>query len=296
MSDNNSNLLPIINNNEKTNFNEDKKDDNHKKNILINLGKKLFFPIIKNNNSVLNRISKNKEENGPIYLFTSEQKKVQRPKVNKNKKKNIVQSYIKIYELGQSKSNETQDYNVFNAQDKKIKDLMVQFYEKEKKKKISKLHRRKIALNRLYDISIESNNRIMEAKKFKSLNLEDYQENILTSIPVKSMGQGVIMDLVQSLQNLKHECDSVKPLPPINVKLIEDHVYKKNNAKSVKKMSLKEFLGQSNDPKDEYEKEQRIIKNLRSYKVLPKFKRNKNYDFLPNYLRQSLNKNLKFHL
>ena len=296
MSDNNSNLLPIINNNEKTNFNEDKKDDNHKKNILINLGKKLFFPIIKNNNSVLNRISKNKEENGPIYLFTSEQKKVQRPKVNKNKKKNIVQSYIKIYELGQSKSNETQDYNVFNAQDKKIKDLMLQFYEKERKKKISKLHRRKIALNRLYDISIESNNRIMEAKKFKSLNLEDYQENILTSIPVKSMGQGVIMDLVQSLQNLKHECDSVKPLPPINVKLIEDHVYKKNNAKSVKKMSLKEFLGQSNDPKDEYEKEQRIIKNLRSYKVLPKFKRNKNYDFLPNYLRQSLNKNLKFHL
>ena len=173
---------------------------------------------------------------------------------------------------------------------------MLQFYEKERKKKISKLHRRKIALNRLYDISIESNNRIMEAKKFKSLNLEDYQENILTSIPVKSMGQGVIMDLVQSLQNLKHECDSVKPLPPINVKLIEDHVYKKNNAKSVKKMSLKEFLGQSNDPKDEYEKEQRIIKNLRSYKVLPKFKRNKNYDFLPNYLRQSLNKNLKFHL
>ena len=296
MSDNNSNPLPIINNNKKTKLNEDKKDENHKKNILINLGKKLFFPIIKNNNSVLNRISKNKEENGPIYLFTSEQKKVQRPKVNKNKKKNIVQSYIKIYELGQSKSNETQDYNVFNAQDKKIKDLMLQFYEKERKKKISKLHRRKIALNRLYDISIESNNRIMEAKKFKSLNLEDYQENILTSIPVKSMGQGVIMDLVQSLQNLKHECDSVKPLPPINVKLIEDHVYKKNNAKSVKKMSLKEFLGQSNDPKDEYEKEQRIIKNLRSYKVLPKFKRNKNYDFLPNYLRQSLNKNLKFHL
>ena len=104
------------------------------------------------------------------------------------------------------------------------------------------------------------------------------------------------MDLVQNLKNLKYECDSVKPLPPINVKIIEDHIYKKSNSKSVKKMNLKEFLQHTNEPKDEYEKEQRIIKNLKSYKVLPKFKRNKNYDFLPSFLRESLNKNLRFHL
>ena len=104
------------------------------------------------------------------------------------------------------------------------------------------------------------------------------------------------MDLVQNLKNLKYECDSVKPLPPINVKIIEDHIYKKINSKSVKKMNLKEFLKHTNEPKDEYEKEQRVIKNLKSYKVLPKSKRNKNYDFLPSFLRESLNKNLRFHL
>ena len=294
MSTDKSNVLSIQTNNKKANSTEPKKEGQNKKNILINLGKKLFLPIIKNNNSILNRIYKNKEEHGPIYLFTSDQKKVQRPKVNKNNK--AVQSYLKLYELQRKQSDETQDYNVFNDQDKKIKDLMLQFYEKQRKKKVSKLIRRKNALNHLYDITPESKNRIMEAKKFKSLNLEDYQENILTAIPAKSMAQGVIMDLVQSLNILKSECDSVKPLPEINVKIIEDHVYKKNNSKSVKKMNLKEFLGQSNEPKDEYEREQKIIKNLRSYKALPKFKRNKNYDFLPNYLRESLNKNLKFHL
>ena len=126
--------------------------------------------------------------------------------------------------------------------------------------------------------------------------MEDYQENILTSIPSKSIRQEGIMDLVQNLKTLKYDCDSVKPLPPINIKIIEDHIYKKNNSKSVKKMNIKEFLKHSNEPKDEYEKEQREIKILRSFKALPKFKRNKNYDFLPSYLRESLNKNLRFHL
>ena len=173
---------------------------------------------------------------------------------------------------------------------------MNQFNEKVNKRRENKIIRRKDALNKLYEISSQCSRNMIEAKKCKTLELEDYQENILSSMPAKSMEQGGIMDLVQNLKHLKNECDSVKPLPPINIKIIEDHVYKKNNSKSVKRMNLKEFLEQSNEPKDEYEKEQKLIKHLRSFKVLPKFKRNKNYDFLPEYLRESLNKNLKFHL
>jgi hypothetical protein len=200
-------------------------------------------------------------------------------------------------EFEDSKDEDMYDFNVFYSQDEIIKNLMNQFYEKvNKKKEENKISRRRDALNKLYQITPECNYNMNEAKKFKSLDLEDYQKNILSSMPAKSMEQWGIMDLVQNLKHLKHECDSVKPLPPINIKIIEDHVYKKNNSKSVKKMKLKEFLEQSNEPKDEFEKEQRIIKNLRSFKVLPKFKRNKNYDFLPAYLRESLNKNLKFHL
>ena len=64
----------------------------------------------------------------------------------------------------------------------------------------------------------------------------------------------------------------------------------------MKKMSLREYLEQSNEPKDEYEKEQREIKNMRSYKIFKKSKRNKNFDFLPAYFREALNNKLKFHL
>ena len=262
---------------------------------LIGLSKKYRLPIITSNNPVLKEIYKNKKEHGPLYIFTSEQAKLSKPKQNKNNNR-YAQSYLKKYDLEKTENEETQDYNVFNAEDKIIKELMSKFYEKRNKTKLNKLNRRKNALNKLYDLTPESKERIFEAKKIKSLDLDDYQANILTSIPSKSIGQGGIMDLVQNLKTLKYECDSVKPLPPINIKIIEDHVYNKNNCKSVKKMNLKEFLKQSNEPKDEYEKEQRVIKNLRSYKILPKFKRNKNYDFLPSYLRESLNKNLRFHL
>ena len=292
MTSENSNSASVTTNKENSKESDIKRSSSVKKSKLIKFGKKLLLPIINANNPVLKEIYKNKKEHGPLYLFTSEYQKVQKPRVNKNKK--IIPSYLNMYEF--ENNNETQDYNVFNAQDNIIKDLMLKFYEKEKKKKVSKLIRRKNALNRLYDITPESNSRIIEAKKYKSLDLEDYQNNILTSVPAKCLEKGEMMDLVQSFHNLKYECDCVQPLPPINVKIIEDHVYKKNNSKSVKKMNLREFLGQSNEPKDDFEREQRIIKNLRSYKALPKFKRNKNYDFLPSYLRESLNKNLKFHL
>ena len=270
MSIENSNSISVTINNENTIEPNNKRSSTVKKTKLIK-GKKLKLPIINANHPILKEIYKNKKEHGPLYLFTSENQKIQKPRVNKNKK--IIPSYLKMYEL--EKSNETQDYNVFNDQDNVIKDLMLKFYEKEKKKKISKLIKRKNALNRLYDITPESNNHMIEAKKYKSLDLEDYQNNILISVPANCLEKGGMMDLVQSFHNLNYECDCVKPLPPINVKIIEDHIYKKNNSKSVKKMNLREFLRQSNEPKDEFEREQRVIKNLRSYKALPKFKRNK---------------------
>ena len=265
-----------------------------KQSKLITLQKNnVILPNISSQNSILREIYKNKKIHGPIYIFSETQKKMQKPKVKKNKTK---KSYMQIYELEQSKNEETQDFNVFYSQDKVIKDLVQQFYEKVNRKKLDKIDRRKNALSKLYKIPPESKNNMIEAKKFKNLDLEDYQKNILSSIPSKSIGQGGIMDLVQNLKSLRQDSESIKPLPPINVKIIEDHVYKKNNSKSVRKMNLKEYLEQSNEPKDEYELEQRVIKNLSSFKIMPKFKRNRNYDYLPNYLRESLNKNIKLHL
>ena len=267
-----------------------------KKSKEINLfKKKIVLPnITSSHNKTLREIYQNKMLHGPLFLYTEAQRNMQKAKPKKNNK--IKHSFIKMYEMDKSQIEDKHDFNVFYSQDEIIKNLMSQFNEKVSKKKENKLTRRKEALNKLYQITPECSKNMIEAKKFKTLDLENYQENILSSMPAKSMEQGGIMDLVQNLKHLKYECDSVKPLPPINIRIIEEHVYKKNNSKSVKKMNLKEFLEQSNEPKDEYEKEQRIIKNLKSFKVLPKFKRNKNYDFLPAYLRESLNKNLKFHL
>jgi hypothetical protein len=253
------------------------------------------------NNSILKEIYTNKERHGPLYLFTESEKEKEKELKKKISPRRKYAKYSYIKKPNNEDKNlfkEIQEFNVFNSEDAKIRDLMKQFYDKSNKKSQNKLNRRKVALNKLYNISPEYDSRFQDAKKRKRLNLDEYQNNILTSVSVGSMGKEKIMDLVQNFNNLKHECDSVKPLPPINLRIIEDHVYNQNRANkiNVKKMRLKEFLEQSNEPKDEFEEEERLIKNIRSYKVLPKFKRNKNYDFLPSYLRESLNKNLKFHL
>ena len=262
----------------------------------------LFLPNISpQNNNILKEIYANKELHGPLYLFTESQKEKEKelkkkikPKRNHFKNSNINQHYNEDKNIFK----EIQEFNVFNSEDAKIRDLMKQFYNKSNRKSQDKLNRRKVALNKLYNISPEYDSLFQDARKRKRLNLDEYQNNILTSVSAGSMGKEKIMDLVQNFNNLKYECDSVKPLPPINLRIIEDHVYNQSKANkiNVKKMRLKEFLEQSNEPKDEFEEEEKLIKSIKSYKVLPKFKRNKNYDFLPSYLRESLNKNLKFHL
>ena len=251
----------------------------------------LFLPNISpQNNHILKEIYTNKELHGPLYLFTENQKEKEKElkkRMLKPKRKHFKYSYInQHYNEDKNLFKEIQEFNVFNSEDAKIRDLMKQFYDKSNKKSQNKLNRRKVALNKLYNISPEYDSRFQDAKKNKRVDLDEYQNNILTSVSAGSMGKEKIMDLVQNFNNLKHECDSVKPLPPINLRIIEDHVYNQSKVKkiNVKKMRLKEFLEQSNEPKDEFEEEERLIKNIRSYKVLPKFKRNKNYDFLPSYL------------
>ena len=191
----------------------------------------------------------------------------------------------------------SQDYNVFGNEDERINELVMKFKEELREKKIDRLTRRKNALNKLYNITPEYNLKMQEARKFKSLDLDDYQKNILSSVPYNCIGKNEILDLVDTFKTLKNECDSVKPFPVINLKIIKDHIFKKSrNKKNVKMMRLKEFLSQSNKPSDEYEKEQKLIREMKCFKVTTKFKRNKNYDILPIHIRESFKKNIKLHL
>lgn len=263
-----------------------------KQSKLYSMRKKVNLPKIETMNRVLDEIYKNKKLHGPIHVFTDSNKKFVKPKGYSSKPKNF--SYLKLDQQAQKKS---QDYNVFGDEDEKIRVLAIKFRNELKERKIGKLTKRRNALNKLYNITPEYDLKMKEAKRFKSLDLDEYQKKILSSVPYNCIGKNEILDLVDVFKTLKNECESVKPFPSINIKIIKDHILKKSkNNKSVKGMRLKDFLNIDTKPKDEFEKEQRLIKEMKCFKVVTKFKRNKNYDILPIHIRQALSKNLKLHL
>ena len=185
---------------------------------------------------------------------------------------------------------EKDEYNVFSNEDHLIKNLLNQFKEKNEKDKIPKIIRKKMAFNRLYNITEGSSEKLKDVKKSKKkYSLEEYQENILKSVDANSVDQGEIMKLIQSFIDIKIESNNVNALPPINIDIIKDHVYKKKPVKPRKK-NLRDIMKRQ-EPLDEFEKEERLIKNLRSYKSVPKRRRNKNLDILPQYIRDIFAKN-----
>ena len=262
-----------------------------KQSKLFSLRKKINLPKIDIQNNILNEIYKNKKLHGPIHVFTESDKKFQKPKGYKSNK-NF--SYLKLDKKAEKKH---QDYNVFNNEDEQIRELMNNFRQELKQKRISKIIKRKNALNKLYNITPEYISKMEKARRFKSLNLDEYQKKILSSVPYNCIGKNEILDLVDSFKTLKYECDSVKPFPAINIKIIKEHILKKNKSeKSDKEMRLRDYLKEKREPKDEFEKEQKIIKEMKCFKVPPKLRRNKIYDILPNHIREALSKNLKLHL
>ena len=189
---------------------------------------------------------------------------------------------------------EIEEYNVFSNEDKMIKGLMTQFKEKNRKDKIPKLIRRKMAFNKLYEITNQSDERLKNARKSKRLySLEKYQENMLKAIDVNSIDQSEIMNLIQNLNELKNDSNYMKSLPPINVNIIKDHVIN-STKKEKRKLNFKEIMNPNNEPLDEFEKQEKIIKDIKSHKSPIKNKRNKNFDKLPEYIREACSKN--FHI
>ena len=181
-------------------------------------------------------------------------------------------------------------YNVFSNEDHIIKDLMTQFKEKKEKDKIPKLIRKKMAFNRLYNITDASIEKLKNVKKSKKLySLDEYQENILKAVDANSVEQSEIMKLIENFNEIKRESDNVKALPPINIDIIKDHIYKKK--KIVPKKKNFRDIFKRKEPLDEFEKEERLIKSLKSFRSVPKRRRNKNFDILPQYIRDIFAKN-----
>ena len=157
---------------------------------------------------------------------------------------------------------EKEKYNVFHNEDNIVKELMTKFENKTNKDKIPKLVRKRMAFNRLYDITNESKERIKNAKKTKKLyNLEDYQLNMLKALDSNSIDESEKKNLIQSFKELRFESDNIQSLPPINVNIIKDHVL--NKKKETKKKNIKEINNKDIDNLDDFEKEEKIIKEIK---------------------------------
>ena len=215
-------------------------------------------------------------------------------KINNKKKRKLENN--KTYNNEKDINYNKDEYNVFSKEDNLVKDLMVKFNEKNAKDKIPKLNRKKIAFNRLYDITDESNAKLLNLKKSKKLySLPKYQENILKSINTNSIEKSEIMNLIQNLNNIKDEANKVQALPPINIDMIKSHIIN-NNKKETKKKNMKEIMSNNVENLDEYEKEEKMIRNNnKKFKSQSKFKKNKNFDMLPEYIREIFTKKLNYH-
>ena len=237
---------------------------------------------------LLKEIHKKKEKNS-IFLTEGKNYENDFRTVRVRKKRN---SLINSYTDRGIKSIE--DFNVFGNEDKFIKDLMDQF-NKKNQKKLPKLDKKKKALNKLYGIDPFFIKRMHLARRNKKLSLEEYQANTFKILAGNNIGKTELNDLAYNLKNLRMQCDSVSPLPPIKIDIIYDHVYRSNSNKDnkINKMTIKQLLKESHEPKDEFEKEERLIKKMMSYKVIQRGKRNKAFDILPEYLKTALSKRFK---
>ena len=192
-------------------------------------------------------------------------------------------------------NDEKNEYNVFSKEDNLVKDLMAQFRKNNFKDKIPKIRRRKIAFNKLYGITNESKEKIKKIKLSKNkYSLEKYQTKMLKIIDTNSMGQSQIINLIQNFNDLKNESNNVKALPPINVKIIRDHIIKNKKIENRTK-TIKEIMNNTVESLDDFEKEEKKIKLIKTHKSQPKNNRNKNLDILPEHIRDIFYKKLNFH-
>lgn len=185
------------------------------------------------------------------------------------------------------------NFNVFNGEEEEIKNLLYQFNHKLENKKIDGRTRQKLILNKLYGLPTNYLNTIDAIKTHdKHLSLDYYQSKFISAY-ASNEENNEIDDLIDSFNDIKYDSGTVKPLPPINVETIANHVWNLKKPISNKKLTVSEILEKKSKPQDQFEKEEFLIKRLMARKVITKNKRNKNLDNLPPCLREVLVKKKK---
>ena len=255
--------------------------------IFFNFPKKrrrMRFPRIRSYEELKSRIDSRLETDKNMYFFITDKYGI---RVNKNDGK--ILNYRKKSAVKKvSRLKEYLNYNVFNEKDVEIKDLVAKFDNQEKQKKINKLQKRKVILNKLYGITPYYLNLIKFAKNQKHLSLEDYQDTIITAFSSNGMySNESLSDLNHRFKNIRSEIESVTPFPQINIKNIVKHFKSNKKRKNDNMLRLKDFLTKKKVPQDEFEEDEQKIISLK-FKKNNRFitrKENDRLYMLPEHIR-----------
>ena len=175
-------------------------------------------------------------------------------KVILNKTKIKIPKYIKKREGNKNDKNEEPSFN--------LDSLIGKFDAEYILASINKQNNQRNKLNKLYGITSEYINKIKNAKSKKYLSLKKYQSNILDAYSFNEKNSDEsIRDLSNKLNILRRDIESVVPFPKINLKIIFNHI--KNKGRKKKIFSVKSYINNIAEPKDEYEKEEQLIQSLR---------------------------------
>ena len=273
-----------------------KKPFNYKlKNVSLDILNNIFFnrqkkirrvrlPRIHSYDEIKSKINSKLESDINMPFFITDKDGI---RVNKNDGR-IINYRKKTAVKKVSHLKEYLNYNVFNEKDLEIKDLVAKFDNQEKHKKINKLQKKKIILNKLYGITPQYLNLIKFAKNQKHLSLEDYQDTIITAFSSNGIhSSDILTDLYHKFKNIRTEIENVTPFPPIKIKNIIKHFKSNKKRKNDKLLKLKDFLSKTNVPEDEYEEdEQKIIslKLKKNNRVIPR-KENDRFYMLPDHIK-----------
>ena len=241
-----------------------------------------------NNLSVINKNDKKFASQGNINVNQIFQKKIKLPKIliNKGNKndKNVMKSNlidiknknffmteqgklmmnkqkIKIIKHVKKRGGNKKEENeepLFNL------DSLIQKFDAEYIiAAINKQNNQRSKLNKLYGITSAYIRKINKAKKRKYLPLKKYQSNILNAYSFNEKNsEESIRDLSNQFNFIREDSESIVPFPKINIKTMFNHIKNKENKEKI--LSVKSYINQIPEPKDEYEKEEQLIQSLRA--------------------------------
>lgn len=142
-----------------------------------------------------------------------------------------------------------------------IDSFISKFNEEYLKNGINKRNQQINKLNNLYGITSTYISKINAAKRKKYLALKDYQNNMLKAYSFNGKNSHKSVNLLsQKFFQLREEIESVAPFPKINLKTIINHI--KNEHKPHKIVTVKNYVNNIFEPKDDFEREEKLIHSL----------------------------------